>query len=83
MIDNNGIIDTIYLLLYSSKSISSRVSQKKAVARATAGKYLGIFRSTAAAGEDQKRDDDDPDAVVVVEKIAEAVIHGSSSVMMM
>jgi hypothetical protein len=34
----------------------------------------------AAAGQDQKRNDNDPDAVVVVKKIAEAVIHNSSSV---
>lgn len=36
--------------------------------------------STAAAGQDQECDDNDPDAVVVIKKVAEAVIHGSSSV---
>ena len=41
---------------------------------------LLCVRSTAAAGQDQKRDDDDPNAVaVIVEQIAEAVIHGISS----
>ena len=46
--------------------------------RLTACPCVGVTDSVTAAGEEKDGDDDEPDAVVI-EKIAEAVVHNSSS----